>query len=91
MLVYSVCPAQAIKFAFVSDSHIGNPTAQENLVRRTIADINANPNLALIVVTAGITEIGSDEELKLVKQSSICLQALVHCSGQPREHQRLTE
>ncbi|MDX5418797.1 MAG: metallophosphoesterase, partial [Hymenobacteraceae bacterium] len=67
MLVCSLCQAQSFQFAFVSDTHIGNPTAQEDL-ERTIADINANPNLAFVVVTGDITEFGSDEELKLARQ-----------------------
>lgn len=67
MLVSSLCLAQSFQFAFVSDTHIGNPTAQEDL-ERTIADINANPNLEFVVITGDITEFGSDEELILAKQ-----------------------
>lgn len=59
--------AQSIKFAFISDTHIGNHTAAEDL-RRTVQDINNNPNLKFVVLTGDITEFGSDEELKLAKQ-----------------------
>lgn len=67
VIVSSLCRAQSFQFAFVSDTHIGNPTAQEDLAR-TIADINANPSLEFVVVTGDITEFGSDEELKLARQ-----------------------
>lgn len=67
LLVSSLCQAQSFQFAFVSDTHIGNPTAQEDL-ERTIADINSNPSLEFVVITGDITEFGSDEELKLAKQ-----------------------
>jgi len=59
--------AQSFQFAFVTDTHIGNPTAAEDL-RRTVQDINANQNLAFVVLTGDITEFGSDEELILAKQ-----------------------
>lgn len=59
--------AQAFKFAFVTDIHIGNQTAAEDL-RRTVYDINANSSLSFVVLTGDITEFGSDEELKLAKQ-----------------------
>ena len=67
LLVCSLCQSQSFKFAFVSDTHIGNPTAQEDL-QRTIADINADSSLRFVVITGDITEFGSDEELKQAKQ-----------------------
>lgn len=67
ILLSSLCQAQSFQFAFVSDTHIGNPTAQEDLAR-TITDINANPTLEFVVITGEITAFGSDEELNLTKQ-----------------------
>ena len=69
LLVISVflCQAQSFKFAFVSDTHIGNATSAEDL-RRTVKDINSNPSLSFVVVTGDITEFGSDQELMLAKQ-----------------------
>ncbi|WP_018479454.1 outer membrane protein assembly factor BamB family protein [Pontibacter roseus] len=67
LLLSSLCHGQSFQFAFVSDTHVGNPTAQEDL-EHTIADINANPNLEFVVITGDITEFGSDEELKQAKQ-----------------------
>ena len=56
------------KFAHLSDTHInqGNPIPQEDL-RRTVRDINANPELQFVIITGDITEFGSDEELKMAK------------------------
>ncbi|AFD06156.1 outer membrane protein assembly factor BamB family protein [Solitalea canadensis] len=57
----------AFKFAFVTDTHVGNGTGADDL-RRTVQDINANPSLAFVVVTGDVTEFGADHELKLAKQ-----------------------
>ena len=56
------------RFAFLSDTHIGSPNggAEEDL-RRTVADINAMKDIAFVVITGDITELGTDEEIKLAK------------------------
>jgi outer membrane protein assembly factor BamB/predicted phosphodiesterase len=53
------------RFAFVSDTHINarNPTAEADL-RRTVRDINAMNDIAFVVLTGDITEMGTDEELR---------------------------
>lgn len=71
-LVFFVCVgsssfAQPFKFAHVTDTHIGNPTAAEDL-RRTVRDINGNPEIAFVIVSGDVTEFGSDAELLLAKQ-----------------------
>lgn len=60
---------KTFRFAFISDTHIGSPNggAEEDL-RRTIRDINAQGNIAFVVLTGDITELGTNEELKLAKQ-----------------------
>ncbi len=60
---------QPFRFAFLSDTHIGSPNggAEEDL-RRTVRDINATPGIAFVVLTGDITELGTNEELKLAKQ-----------------------
>ncbi|WP_448701263.1 PQQ-binding-like beta-propeller repeat protein [Mucilaginibacter sp. AW1-3] len=58
---------QSFKFAFVSDTHIGNATAAEDL-RRTVKDINSQHDLKFVVITGDITEFGAYAELKLAKQ-----------------------
>jgi outer membrane protein assembly factor BamB/predicted phosphodiesterase len=58
--------AQNFKYAFVSDTHIGASTGEEDL-RRTVADINSQKDLDFVVITGDITEMGTNEELKLAK------------------------
>lgn len=57
------------RFAFISDTHIGSPNggAEEDL-RRTVRDINSMKDIAFVVITGDITELGTNEELKLAKQ-----------------------
>jgi outer membrane protein assembly factor BamB/predicted phosphodiesterase len=57
------------RFAFLSDTHIGSPDgkAEEDL-RRTVADINAMTDIAFVVITGDITELGTDDEIKRAKQ-----------------------
>ena len=58
---------QPFTFAHISDTHIGNQTAEEDL-RRTIKSINGNPSISFVVLTGDITEFGSDDELTLAKK-----------------------
>ncbi len=57
------------RFAFVTDTHIGSPngSAEEDL-RRTVRDINSRNDIAFVVLTGDITELGTNDELKLAKQ-----------------------
>ena len=59
--------AQSLRFAFVTDTHVGNSTGAEDL-QRTVHDINGNADLEFVVVTGDITEFGSDTELKTARQ-----------------------
>jgi len=58
--------AQNFKYAFVTDTHVGSPTGEEDL-RRTVEDINKQKDIDFIVVTGDITEMGTNDELKLAK------------------------
>ncbi len=60
---------RVFRFAFISDTHIGSPNggAEEDL-RRTVADINAMNDIAFVVITGDITELGTDRELRVAKQ-----------------------
>src|SRR5690349_15285624 len=60
---------KTFRFAFISDTHIGSPNggAEEDL-RRTVADINSMTDIAFVVLTGDITELGTNEQLKLAKQ-----------------------
>ena len=57
------------RFAFISDTHIGSPNgAAEEDLRRTVNDINRMKDIAFVVLTGDITELGTNQELKLAKQ-----------------------
>jgi 3',5'-cyclic AMP phosphodiesterase CpdA len=58
--------AQNFKYAFVSDTHVGATTGEEDL-RRTVADINQQSDLDFVIITGDITEMGTNDELKLAK------------------------
>ncbi len=57
------------RFAFLSDTHIGSPDgkAEEDL-ERTVADINQMNDIAFVVITGDITELGTNEEIKRARQ-----------------------
>ncbi len=57
------------RFAFISDTHIGSPdgVAEEDL-RRTVSDINQMNDVAFVVITGDITELGTNAELMLAKR-----------------------
>jgi outer membrane protein assembly factor BamB len=71
LLLSYACNAQLrpFRFAFLSDTHIGSPDgkAEEDL-RRSIADINQMNDIAFVVITGDITELGTNEELLQAKQ-----------------------
>jgi len=67
LLIADIGFGQSFKFAFVSDTHIGNATAAEDL-RRTVKDINSQHDLKFVVITGDITEFGACTELTLAKQ-----------------------
>ncbi|OCX52173.1 metallophosphoesterase [Mucilaginibacter sp. PPCGB 2223] len=67
LLITAAGFGQSFKFAFVSDTHIGNATAAEDL-RRTVKDINSQHDLKFVVITGDITEFGACTELNLAKQ-----------------------
>ncbi len=60
---------KVFRFAFLSDTHIGSPDgkAEEDL-RRTVADINQMTDIAFVVITGDITELGTNEEIKRARQ-----------------------
>ncbi|HEX7757711.1 MAG TPA: PQQ-binding-like beta-propeller repeat protein [Niabella sp.] len=67
---FFIKPAAAqssFQFAHISDLHIGAANADEDL-RRTVRDINANPDLKFVIASGDITEFGADAEIKLAKQ-----------------------
>ncbi|HSU28864.1 MAG TPA: PQQ-binding-like beta-propeller repeat protein, partial [Chitinophagaceae bacterium] len=62
-------PAKTFRFAFLSDTHIGSPDGKsEEDLRRSIADINAMQDIAFVVITGDITELGTNDELTRAKK-----------------------
>ena len=66
---------KTFRFAFISDTHIGSPDgkAEEDL-RRTVADINEMENIAFVVITGDITELGANEEIKNAKKKTATME-----------------
>jgi len=67
--LFASAQKKPFRFAFISDTHIGSPNggAEEDL-RRTVADINAMDDVAFVVLTGDITELGTNEELATAKR-----------------------
>ncbi|HEY1025873.1 MAG TPA: PQQ-binding-like beta-propeller repeat protein [Sphingobacteriaceae bacterium] len=59
--------SQPFKFAFITDTHIGSDTAEEDL-RRTISDINMQTGIDFVLLTGDITEMGTDDEIRLARR-----------------------
>lgn len=51
------------RFAWLTDTHVGGATGAEDL-RRAVADLNARTDLAFVILSGDITELGSDAELR---------------------------
>jgi outer membrane protein assembly factor BamB/predicted MPP superfamily phosphohydrolase len=66
LLMGTAAQAQTFKYAFVTDTHVGTATGEEDL-RRTVQDINAQNDLDFILVTGDVTEMGTKEEIQLAK------------------------
>jgi outer membrane protein assembly factor BamB/predicted phosphodiesterase len=60
---------KSFRFIHISDTHIGSPNggAEEDL-RRTVRDINQMNDVAFVIITGDITELGTDRELEVAKR-----------------------
>ncbi|WP_316815344.1 PQQ-binding-like beta-propeller repeat protein [Pedobacter nyackensis] len=67
ILLFFNVNAQTFKYAFVTDTHIGTPGAEEDL-RKTVKDINQQHDLDFVVITGDVTEMGTRSEIKLTKE-----------------------
>lgn len=67
LMIANFSQAQNFKYAFVTDTHVGTATGEEDL-RRTVADINKQHDIDFVLVTGDVTEMGTNEELKLAKE-----------------------
>lgn len=73
LAVFAIKAQPGFKFAHVSDTHIGTNTGLDDL-RRTVQDINTQPEIKFVIITGDITDFGSDTELQHAKQMLDSLQ-----------------
>lgn len=59
--------SQSFRFAFLSDTHVGSQTAEEDL-RASVRDINSLTGLSFVVLSGDVTEYGSLQQLRLARQ-----------------------
>ncbi len=59
--------AQQLRFAHVTDTHVGSLTGAEDL-SKTVEDINSQADIDFVLLTGDITEFGSDEELRQARK-----------------------
>src|SRR5262249_4687278 len=55
------------QFAWLSDTHVGSPTGEEDL-RAAVRDLNSIPGLSFVIISGDVTEFGSREQLRLAKE-----------------------
>src|SRR5882724_6686402 len=55
------------RFAWLSDTHVGSTTGEEDL-RQAVRDINSATGLSFVVLSGDVTEYGSREQLRLAKE-----------------------
>jgi calcineurin-like phosphoesterase family protein len=67
-LVCSLGLAQPIRFAFVTDTHVGAPATAAEDLQRTVNDMNTLNNLDFVVITGYVTDFGSEQELTEAKR-----------------------
>ncbi|WP_460947071.1 outer membrane protein assembly factor BamB family protein [Spirosoma daeguense] len=60
--------AQPIRFAFVTDTHVGAPETAADDLQRTVNDINALTDIDFVVFTGDVTDYGSDQEFATAKR-----------------------
>ncbi|MGB2869857.1 MAG: PQQ-binding-like beta-propeller repeat protein [Bacteroidota bacterium] len=65
LCIHFSLPAQ-FRFAWLSDTHVGATTGETDL-RTSVRDINAMSDIAFVILSGDITEMGSNEQLKTAK------------------------
>ncbi|GAB3261774.1 PQQ-binding-like beta-propeller repeat protein [Larkinella harenae] len=68
LVMFRPAKAQIIRFAFVTDTHVGAPATAIEDLQRTVNDINAQSDLDFAVFTGDVTDFGSDEEFATAKR-----------------------
>ncbi|MFA5328601.1 MAG: PQQ-binding-like beta-propeller repeat protein [Prolixibacteraceae bacterium] len=75
--------AQAIRFAHVTDTHVGGSTGAEDLAR-TVDDINSQSDVDFVILSGDVTEFGSEKEL--LEAKSIISKLNMPCYVVPGNH-----
>lgn len=58
--------AEQFRFAWLSDTHVGSPTGAADL-EASVQDINVMQDVAFVLLSGDVTEMGSDSELQQAK------------------------
>jgi outer membrane protein assembly factor BamB/predicted phosphodiesterase len=66
LLAWSAASGQTVRFAWLSDTHVGNSTGADDL-RSSVRDINAIDSLDFVILSGDITEYGSNAQLHQAK------------------------
>ena len=64
--LFALAEAAAFRFAWLSDTHVGGGTGEEDLLA-AVRDINSLTGLSFVVLSGDVTEYGSREQLRLAK------------------------
>jgi outer membrane protein assembly factor BamB/predicted phosphodiesterase len=73
----SDAPAQDLRFAWLSDTHVGSTTGADDL-RASVRDINHQSGVRFVILSGDITEFGSDAQLREAKAILDSLQVPYH-------------
>ena len=68
-----------ITFAVLSDTHLGSFAYALDDLEKAIADINANPDIDLVIISGDITEFGTDDEIMVEPMTiyTVCPKAFI--------------
>jgi len=69
--------AQDLRFAWLTDTHVGSTTGSDDL-RRSVRDINHQVDVRFVILSGDITEFGSDAQLREAKAILDSLQVPYH-------------
>ncbi|MBD2751295.1 outer membrane protein assembly factor BamB family protein [Spirosoma validum] len=65
---FSVVHSQPIRFAFVTDTHVGAPETAADDLQCTVNDINSLSDIDFVVFTGDVTDYGADREFAEAKR-----------------------
>ncbi|MGE5402225.1 MAG: PQQ-binding-like beta-propeller repeat protein [Ignavibacteriales bacterium] len=66
LLNTSFAQVNNLRFAWLTDTHVGSETGEEDL-RRSVEDINKQPNIDFIIVSGDVSQTGKGSDLRIAK------------------------